>query len=334
ALSVTSNFFDLGGTSLDLINLVYKIKNHFSIDASITTILQYPTAKGLSEFISNSISTTSRKTYNPIVSLQSTGDKRPVFCIHSAIGEVLVFVNLSKYFAGDRPFYALRTRGLDKGFDYFSSIDEMVDCYVEAIRKIQPHGPYAISGYSFGGFIAFEVAKRLEMSGENVPFIGIIDCAPSTDEPICPDYCALSLGFFLGLIDKKKMLELHEKYKGSDPDLCKLIFSISNKKRIKELDLDLEKFTEWMDVASSLGMMGKDYKPTGMVNSVNVFYAEPRWENKFNWLNNKLMKWDDYTIGDNNYIEVEGEHHSLLDPEYVSSFQSKFRKSISDTIKD
>ncbi len=113
--------------------------------------------------------------------MQLSGEKTPLFCVHPGVGEVLVFVNLAQYFVGDRPFYALRARGLNEGEQPFTSFAEMVETYVAAIRKRQPHGPYAVAGYSFGGAVAFEIAKVLEAAGERVDFVGSFNLPRTSD---------------------------------------------------------------------------------------------------------------------------------------------------------
>jgi len=100
--------------------------------------------------------------YDPVVTLKSSGTKKPLWLIHPGVGEVLVFVGLSQPLADNgRPIYALRTRGFESGHTRFSSIIETVDTYVQAIRRRQPQGPYALAGYIYGAILAFETAKRL-----------------------------------------------------------------------------------------------------------------------------------------------------------------------------
>lgn len=329
SISATSSFFDLGGTSLDIIRLTAKLSKQFDVQAQMATILQNPSPRMLGRYVEAEHARGNHAVhYTPIVTLQRSGAKTPLFCIHSAIGEILVFVNLAKYFVNERPFHALRARGLDNGQQLFSSLPELIDTYVSAIREVQPHGPYALAGYSFGGIAAFEIMKRLEADGETVAFFCSIDCAPCTIEPICPDYCAISLGYFLGLINHSKMLELHAQFKGSDETICERIMAVANSKRVAELDLDLPKFKNWIRVAVSLGLMGRDYKPSGKVSSVTVLYATPRWVTPEHWLEKQLKQWDMYTNRPNRYIKVGGEHHSLMEPEYLQQFQLTLRSEI------
>src|SRR5262249_716945 len=56
------------------------------------------------------------------------------------------------------------------------SIEDMADAYAHLIQQQQPHGPYSLLGFSFGGFLAMAVAHRLEQQGQHVAFVGLVDC--------------------------------------------------------------------------------------------------------------------------------------------------------------
>ena len=56
------------------------------------------------------------------------------------------------------------------------SIEEMAGAYTAIIRERQPHGPYHLLGFSFGGFVAMAIAAALEREGERVAFVGLVDC--------------------------------------------------------------------------------------------------------------------------------------------------------------
>jgi hypothetical protein len=56
----------------------------------------------------------------------------------------------------------------------------MAAAYVRQIREVQPHGPYAIIGYCFGGHVAHEMGVLLREAGETIDLVGYIN-APSVD---------------------------------------------------------------------------------------------------------------------------------------------------------
>ena len=75
----------------------------------------------------------------------------------------------------DVPVYGIRARGLNPGEEPQASVAEMAASYVGLIRELQPHGPYRLAGHSFGGLLAFEMARLLAEQGEEIGWLGIID---------------------------------------------------------------------------------------------------------------------------------------------------------------
>jgi len=144
-------------------------------ELSRRTILENPTVRALAMRAAPGASRRHGE-YDPVVPLQLTGRKTPLFCVHPGTGDVLGFVNLARYFADDRPFFALRARGFDAGDECFRTFDDMVFSYADAIRQRQPRGPYAVAGYSYGAPVAFEIAKVLESRGEHVAFVAASTC--------------------------------------------------------------------------------------------------------------------------------------------------------------
>ena len=324
-VSTTASFFDLGGTSLDIIKLKQKLAERLRRDLPIVSILQHPTPRALAG--------QKQGEYDPVVVLQATGQKTPLFCVHPATGEVLVFVSLANYFVNHRPFYALRARGFSPGEKQFESIDEMVSTYVAAIRARQPHGPYAIAGYSFGAPIAFEVAKALEAQNERVAFCGSIDGTVFIGDrthKLNEIESAFRVAYFLGLLDMQQMLELPRQLGAQmqAPDPYKSVMALACPARLAELDLDAEKFTAWAKLSFRLVTMGQEYVPSGSVDSATIFYAEPLWGTKADWLCDKLVEWNDHTRTPPRYVEVPGSHSSLLERQHVASFQMALRAEL------
>jgi acetoacetyl-CoA synthetase len=56
----------------------------------------------------------------------------------------------------------------------------MARFHVEALRHIQPRGPYFLAGFSFGGLVAFEMAQMLTAAGEEVASLSLLDSFPHT----------------------------------------------------------------------------------------------------------------------------------------------------------
>jgi acyl-CoA synthetase (AMP-forming)/AMP-acid ligase II/thioesterase domain-containing protein/acyl carrier protein len=332
-VSATASFFDLGGTSLEILQLKKQVESRFNIaDVPTVALLRAPTVRQLAGVLAALGQGT--PCYDPLVPLQPTGTKTPLFCVHPGVGEVLVFVNLAKYFLNERPFYALRARGFGVNEDYFHTFDEMVQCYVQAIRSKQPHGPYAVAGYSYGGIIAFEIAKVLEAAGESVEFVGIFNLPPHIQNRMHEiDFAegAVNLAFFLGLVTKDQAAKLPQLLRNknlSKDEIAEYLVGMASKARLAELDINVAKFAAWANLAQSLVELGRAYEPSGTVKSVSVFYAIPLRGTKEAWLKDQLMEWENFTRGPNRYIDVAGEHYTLMGPQHVASFQATLRKEL------
>ncbi|KAI4207711.1 MAG: hypothetical protein LQ349_009825 [Xanthoria aureola] len=163
---------DTGINSVDLIQLKSVSEKAFGIaEMPMATMLNNTTVRSLASAVERIQSSRYEDEYNPVVALQHKGAKTSLWLIHPGIGEILVFLGLVQYFP-DRPIYGLRARGFDPGESPFDGLKEILTMYFEAVKKQQPHGPYAIAGYSYGSILAFELSKMLEASGDVVQFLG------------------------------------------------------------------------------------------------------------------------------------------------------------------
>jgi thioesterase domain-containing protein len=63
-------------------------------------------------------------------------------------------------------------------------VSRLAQLYAAELRGAQPRGPYYLFGYSFGGVVAFEVARELVAQGQRVGLVVMADCpAPGYPKP-------------------------------------------------------------------------------------------------------------------------------------------------------
>jgi len=328
-LSATANFFDLGGTSLEILKLTRTLEQRFRLRFTLTTVLQDPTPRRLAAYIGSEAGSKIR-VYDPIVPMQISGDKTPLFCIHPGNGGILVYVNLAKYFVNERPFYALRPRGFDEGETCFETFEEMERAYVEAICKYQPRGPYAILGYSFGGPIAFEIAKALRAGGEKVAFLGCIDGPPLVanqwSDVAGQVVCFASL---LNLITREQAEQAIKQFRTGalNGALPEIIMAMASRDRVAELGLDVEKFSTWTRVVVSLFYVCAQHETSGMVDEMTVFYGDDTAGGE-EWFKS-IRDWSTF-VGRPRYISVAGDHATLMSPRRVADFQAVLRAEINE----
>jgi hypothetical protein len=112
-----------------------------------------------------------------LVPLIYPGSKTPLFCFHGEDGRLGAYVHLVRHLKRDRPVYGLRLGSFEAELDANLTLENLGSCYVAEIRKAQPTGPYWVCGYSFGGLVAFEVARHLIAQGAEVYLI-LLDAFP------------------------------------------------------------------------------------------------------------------------------------------------------------
>ncbi|HEX3862864.1 MAG TPA: alpha/beta fold hydrolase [Stellaceae bacterium] len=123
--------------------------------------------------------------------LMRSGEGPPVFMIPGAPGSVLQLGPVAAALTLPMPVYAIKPRGFDEGETPFDRLEEMADYNIRIITDVKNSGPYLLVGYSAGGLIALEMARRLTMAGHAVPIVVLLDTYPSRQ--LWPLYCHLAI---------------------------------------------------------------------------------------------------------------------------------------------
>jgi thioesterase domain-containing protein len=152
-----------------------KIKQQFDKNLPLTALFPSATIEELAERIRTETDAQTHPTHPCIVPIQPKGNKSPFFAVHPAWGHVLCYANLSRYLGDEQPFYGLRAIGFDEGEEPLTRVEDMASLYIEAMRTVQPEGPYQVGGWSFGGVVAFEIAQQLHKMGQEVSRLALLD---------------------------------------------------------------------------------------------------------------------------------------------------------------
>jgi thioesterase domain-containing protein len=165
----------LGGNSLLSANLFAQIYKQFKINLSLSVIFEAPTIEKLAKILQSEVVISSWQPLVPIIPVKDSGTYPPLFCVSGIHGNVILYYKLAKYLGESQPFYGLQPRGLDGIQPPHTSIEAMATSYIQAIRTVQPKGPYFIGGFSFGSKIVWEMAQQLYQQGERVALLALFD---------------------------------------------------------------------------------------------------------------------------------------------------------------
>jgi amino acid adenylation domain-containing protein len=183
-IGITDNIFDLGVDSLLAAELFARIEKTLGKNLPPAPLFQAPTVETLAVLLRRG---DPQQKWTSLVSIQPRGSRKPLFCVHGGAGTVLLFNTLARHLAPERPVYGLQARGLyGRGLPH-TTVEDMAAHYVAEIRSLQPHGPYLLGGWCFGGIVAYEIAHQLQRKGEQLELLVMFN-APSS-----PDYYSVKV---------------------------------------------------------------------------------------------------------------------------------------------
>jgi acetoacetyl-CoA synthetase len=168
------NFFDLGGDSSIAVEVFNEIAKSFGRELPPVTIYHAPTIAGLAALLEQSLS----PRLPSLVLLKPGSAGHPVFIAHGLGGSAMEFFQLVKHIEGENPIYGMQARGTDGTDEPLDRIEDMAQFHIDAIREIQPKGPYYLVGYSLGGLVALEMARKLMESGQIVGLLALLESYP------------------------------------------------------------------------------------------------------------------------------------------------------------
>lgn len=179
------NFFALGGKSLQAIQIANRLRSTLQQDISMAVLFRLPTVRQLAVALDESSGHQPPQgegqldPFAPLLALQPEGQKH-LFCIHPTEGLSWCYMGLSAYLS-DCAIYGLQSPFMDisASLTHMASIADYLAVYVDAIRRVQPVGPYHLIGWSSGGGLAHALAVKLQRSGEKVALLAMMDAYPS-----------------------------------------------------------------------------------------------------------------------------------------------------------
>jgi acetoacetyl-CoA synthetase len=173
SIGVDDNFFDLGGDSTLALRVFEEVIETCGRELSPVMIYRAPTIRALAMLLEEP----GTSLISPLALLKAGTESPPVFFSHGLSGDANFF-ELARQTRTNHPIYGIWAeipRDADQPFD---RIEDMARHNVEVIKAVQPKGPYALIGYSFGGLVALEMSRCLLADGENVALLALLDTYP------------------------------------------------------------------------------------------------------------------------------------------------------------
>jgi amino acid adenylation domain-containing protein len=172
SIGVDQDFFELGGHSMIAVQMMTRLEKEIGRRLPLSTLLIYPTVRKLAQYLLVDEKSIAWKSLVPI---KPQGKKVPIYIIHGIGLNLLNFSSLLTYMDPEQPIYGLQALGLDGKDEPLDNMEAIAAHYLTEVLDQNSNGPYAIAGYSFGGYVALEMARQLKAMGKDVKMLAMFD---------------------------------------------------------------------------------------------------------------------------------------------------------------
>ena len=174
SVGIEDSFFELGGDSALALELFHEIALHCGRELPPVMIYHAPTIAALAAVLEQP----SSPRVPPLVQLKIGSEKPPVFIAHGLGGSVMDFFQVVKYIVTPHAIHGLQAKGIDGDEEPLDLIEDMARYSLDAVRELQPHGPYFLIGFSLGGLVTLEMAQQLAADGQKIGLLAMLDSYP------------------------------------------------------------------------------------------------------------------------------------------------------------
>jgi amino acid adenylation domain-containing protein len=321
-IGITDNFFDLGGHSLIALQLFAQIEQVWNKRLSWGILFESSTIAEIADIVRQDEVSTA---WSPLVLLKSGKNKPPLFFLHALGGTLFGYYDLVRRLGEDRPIYGLQSQGIDGKQQPLERVEDMASYFIKSIQTVQPHGPYFLLGYSFGGLVAFEIARQLAELDERVEFLGLVDIR----SPIVPKD-TMSVKKWLNLhLGELKKLEFKDRIKYFTDKVTHRVaiktkgYAEEYKNMMTKKLSGFEMFKpELLNVLESNLQATKNYSPQVYQGNATLFWCEYQslYIEKY-----PDLGWGNIVSGGVDTVFIPGEHLSLLAEPHVQVFAENLK---------
>ncbi|MGZ4163561.1 MAG: non-ribosomal peptide synthetase, partial [Tumebacillaceae bacterium] len=310
-IGVRDNFFHLGGHSLLGVRLLVQIESAFGVELPLSVLFHGGTIEQLAQVVRRE-ENVSRSPLVPIQVGQAGAEQAPLFLVHPIGGSVTCYRELAAALGAAQPVYGLQAWGLAGGEAPFERLEEMVSYYMEAIGSVQQSGPYHLGGWSFGGVVAFEMARLLKEQGHEVTLTLIDSFAPNEAfRAEVPDDVAL-LQQFAADIAGSVGVDVADVEWGLDAEqvefetVLEQLCAVAVRENILPSDLGLAYVRRLFHVFRSHLTAYKTYTPQPYAGDVTLFMAASGAQEQ------NAHGWTNYVRGELDVHVLTADHFSIV----------------------
>ena len=167
-VGIHDDFFELGGHSLLATRVISMARERLRVELPLRALFQHATPARLAA----AIETDEKWQPTILIPLETGGSEPPLFCIHPVGGGAFCYRELADRLPENLPVYGIQAVGFEGNEPPLADIEAMATRYVQEITALW-QGPYNLYGWSFGGLVAFEMARLLRAAGREVGLLAL-----------------------------------------------------------------------------------------------------------------------------------------------------------------
>ena len=321
SISSRDSFFDLGGDSLLAVRLMARIRERFGRELPLALLYQEPTA----EKLATALAADAVPGPSPLVEIQAGTDsdsgEPPMFCVHAADGGVFVYVPLAYHLGPSQPFFAFQGIGRDDDL-IPRTVESLAEKYLAEIRRVRPHGPYRLGGWSYGGQVALEIARRLLGEGEEVEILAFFDTlGPAMMRSLpSPDDAQIIAGLSdLGLPPEDL------RARGGVEEQLAYVVEKAQERGFLPQGYDPARLRHRFEVSKANILAGHHHVPAPYPGRIHLFATSPSMERAGG---DPTLGWGGLALAGVEAIEVPGWHGTVLREPNVRVVAKKLREGL------
>lgn len=175
-ISLTDDFFSIGGNSLLAMRMLVAIEEQLSCALTPGALLEAPTINSLAKILRDPRSGTQH-----VRTMHAGGDRPPLFLAYPRGGSGIRYRWLAEALGDEFPIHMLEAPWWDGRSCEIRTVEQLATHHVAQIQRLQPAGPYLLGGHSFGGLLAYEIARQLAAAGHDIALVAISDTRVGAD---------------------------------------------------------------------------------------------------------------------------------------------------------
>ncbi len=307
-IGVSDDFFEVGGDLLIGVLLFIQIERVLGRNLPVSTLLSASTIRRQAEIIRDQDTS---QDFSTVITIKSQGNHAPLFFIPGKAGYPTRIRYLAREIESETPVYALQELSGVSEHKPLRRIESKATFYINAIKKVVPHGPYILVGESMGGKVAYDMACQLVQMGEEIPILAMLDTYNMAEYI----FDESSPRYYWMLFKKHLTILLHSSWQGR-LDYLKFY----REKLFTELDSILKRYVRLRRIHKSSSVSedikqtenankaaGLKYHPKPYPGRVILFKAQRGPYNTY-----PSNGWDQIKIGELAIHELDCYHGSIL----------------------